>query len=61
MQMGTTTMTTGTTMIGPMQPVNPATNDAPLEFNTNKNKPPMAVAPSKMLCLLSELQSSSYQ
>ncbi|KAG8236749.1 hypothetical protein J437_LFUL015578 [Ladona fulva] len=27
----------------PQQPPNPATNDAPLEFNVNKNKPPMPV------------------
>ena len=40
----------GPGMIGPMQlNVNPATNDAPLEFNTNKNKPPMPVATSKFL------------
>lgn len=36
-------------MLTPIQShsVNPATNDAPLEFNTNKNKPPMPVSQSK--------------
>lgn len=42
----------GPGMMGPMQiAVNPATNDAPLEFNTNKNKPPMPVAASKDSCI----------
>ena len=50
MQIGPTNMGPGPGIIGPIQPVNPATNDAPLEFNTNKNKPPMAVS-SSMYCI----------
>lgn len=43
----------GPGMMGPMQvTVNPATNDAPLEFNTNKNKPPMPVSASKSLKMI---------
>lgn len=32
--------------------MNPGMNDAPLEFNINKNKPPMPVTTCKLFCKL---------
>lgn len=36
-------------MMPDQQLVNPGLNDAPLEFNTNKNKPPMPITGKDMI------------